>query len=168
MRPINRIMCPDCGRPKMLFETERKANDFIRWNGDELYVPEGCELRAYYCPSCCGWHISHQRHRKSYDTQTESLIDAFERSRKSVTRIDKLINKDLYEIEQRKLEEKARAVFNDIPEEIKAQGMKSRIKKFLDSYYVGNGIHDRSGRLRCEVYRLFWNDMYRRAHEVQG
>ena len=168
MKPSKRIMCPDCGRPKMLFETERKANGFIRWNGDELHVPEGCELRAYYCPSCCGWHISHQRHRMSYDQQTDNLIGAFERSRTSVSRIDRLINKDLFEQEQRKLEEKAQRVYDDIPEEIKGVGKKSGIKRLLDGYFVGNGIYDRSGRLRCEVYRLFWNDMYRRAHENQG
>ena len=162
-------MCPDCGRPKMLFETERKANGFIRWNGDELHVPEGCELRAYYCPSCCGWHISHQRHKEHYDRQTDNLIDAFERPRTSVSKLDRLINKDLFEQEQRKLEEKAQRVYDDIPEEIKAQGMKLRIKKFLDGYFVGNGIHDRSGRLRGAIYKVFEKDMdRRREYEVQG
>lgn len=104
----------------------------------------------------------------SYDQQTDNLIGAFERSRTSVSRIDRLINKDLFEQEQRKLEEKAQRVYDDIPEEIKGVGKKSGIKRLLDGYFVGNGIYDRSGRLRCEVYRLFWNDMYRRAHEVQG
>lgn len=153
----------------MLFETERKANGFIRWNGDELHVPEGCELRAYYCPSCCGWHISHQRHKEHYDRQTDNLINAFERSRTSVSKLDRLINKDLFEQEQRKLEEKAQMVYDDIPEEIKAQGMKSRIKKFLDGYFIGIGIHDRSGRLRGAIYKVFEKDMdRRREYEVQG
>lgn len=30
MKPKNRVMCPDCGRSKMLFETETKANNFIK------------------------------------------------------------------------------------------------------------------------------------------
>lgn len=162
-------MCPDCGRPKMLFETERKANGFIRWNGDELHVPEGCELRAYYCPSCCGWHISHQRHKEHYDQQTDNLIGAFERSRTSVSKLDRLINKDLFEQEQRKLEEKAQKVYDDIPEEIKGVGKKTGIKRFLDGYFVGNGIHDRSGRLRGAIYKVFEKDMdRRRVYEVQG
>ena len=167
MKPTNRIMCPDCGRPKMLFESERKANDFIKWNGDELYVPEGCELRVYFCPSCCGWHITHQRHKEHYEKQTDELIGAFYRSRTSVTRMDRLINKDLFEQEQRKLEEKARKVYDRIPEVTKELGRKSDIKRFLDGYFVAAGIHDRSRRLRGMVYKVFEKDMDRRkANEV--
>ena len=60
MKPTrNRVMCPDCWRLKMLFKTRKKAINFIKWNKDELEY--GSEtLRAYYCPKCCGWHISHQ------------------------------------------------------------------------------------------------------------
>ena len=65
MKPKRRIYCPDCGKPKMLFETERKAQDFIRWNSDDMGA-HGDELRAYYCPSCCGWHVSHKKHREDY------------------------------------------------------------------------------------------------------
>ena len=169
MKPNKRIMCPDCGHPKMLFETERKANGFIKWNGGELHVPEGCELRVYFCPSCCGWHITHQRHKEHYEKQTDELIGAFERSRTSVSRMDRLINKDLFEQEQRKLEEKARKVYDRIPEETKELGRKSDIKSFLDGYLVAAGIHDRSGRLRGMVYKVFEKDMDRRkANEVQG
>jgi len=52
-------MCPACWRPKMLFNTKRKALNFIKWNKDELEYG-GETLRAYYCKYCCGWHISHQ------------------------------------------------------------------------------------------------------------
>jgi ssDNA-binding Zn-finger/Zn-ribbon topoisomerase 1 len=34
MKPTrNRVMCPDCGKAKMLFESEKKAKRFIEWNG---------------------------------------------------------------------------------------------------------------------------------------
>ena len=36
VKPKNRVMCPDCGKSKMLFETEKKAENFIKWNGDKL------------------------------------------------------------------------------------------------------------------------------------
>lgn len=78
MKPKNRIWCPDCGRPKMLFKTERKAQDFIRWNGGDMKYG-GDKLRAYYCPSCCGWHISHHRHMERYDRQTDQLLGAYRR-----------------------------------------------------------------------------------------
>lgn len=48
----NRIMCPECGRAKMLFESESKARNFIKFNGDDFGHEN--ELRPYYCQSCGG------------------------------------------------------------------------------------------------------------------
>ena len=60
MKPTkNRVMCPDCFRPKMLFESRKKAINFIKFNKDALEYG-GETLRAYFCQSCGGWHISHQ------------------------------------------------------------------------------------------------------------
>ena len=47
MKPKNRVMCPDCGRLKMFFESESKANNFIKFNKDD--IENGDELRSYYC-----------------------------------------------------------------------------------------------------------------------
>ena len=45
MKPTkNRVYCRDCGRVKMLFETEKQADTFIRFNREEI------EERAGYCP----------------------------------------------------------------------------------------------------------------------
>ena len=41
----NRIMCPECGRTKMLFETESKARNFIKFNGEDFGHEN--ELRPY-------------------------------------------------------------------------------------------------------------------------
>lgn len=75
----NRIMCPDCKRAKMLFETEAKAKRFIEYNGDEIDTG-GKPPRAYYCSACGGWHITHQPERKHYNG-TERLISAYNRDR---------------------------------------------------------------------------------------
>lgn len=74
----NHIMCPDCGKQKMLFETERKAQDFLRWNSDE--IPGGESLRPYYCKACCGWHLTHVRHRAKYDSRMDERISAYRES----------------------------------------------------------------------------------------
>ncbi len=76
MRPKNRVMCPECGRSKMLFETETKANNFIKWNGADIDT-NGGELRSYYCPSCGGYHISSKPYKKCYNTTTDRLIRAY-------------------------------------------------------------------------------------------
>lgn len=74
-KPKNRIMCPDCGKQKMLFETEAKANNFIKFNKDD--IDNGDTLRAYYCTACCGWHISHVPFHKNMEGKTDQLIDAY-------------------------------------------------------------------------------------------
>ena len=71
-------MCPDCGKPKMLFDTEKKALDFIRWNSME--ISGGEKLHPYYCNACCGWHITHVEHRSEYDTRMDERISVYKKS----------------------------------------------------------------------------------------
>lgn len=60
MKPTkNRVFCRDCNKTKMLFETEKKANNFIAFNKEEIeaesgYAPE----RSYFCLFCGGWHVT--------------------------------------------------------------------------------------------------------------
>ena len=164
MKPKNRIICPDCGKPKMLFETERKANDFIKWNGEEMEF--GKELRVYYCPSCCGWHISHQKHRKSYDKRTDNLIGAYHRSKKSTGKIEFLIHRDSTNVMQQNIEREAAIIYDDIPEQIKTERKKNLIKRYLTTHFADKGIKD-DGRLRQEVYRLFYDDIYERFNNLK-
>ena len=60
MKPVNNhIFCPGCRRPKILFETREKAENFIRFNGEEIAVQSGkAPTRSYYCSFCCGWHVT--------------------------------------------------------------------------------------------------------------
>ena len=83
-KPKNRVLCPDCGRQKMLFETEKKAQLFIEYNWQELTNNKE-QLRVYYCPSCCGYHISSHKHKKSYDNRTDKLIQAYYRDKEKNT-----------------------------------------------------------------------------------
>lgn len=76
-KPKNRIMCPDCGRPKMFFETEAKAKNFIKFNGSD--VEHKGELRTYYCPACAGYHITSKEYKRNYDSQTDRLIEAYKK-----------------------------------------------------------------------------------------
>lgn len=60
MKPTkNRIFCVGCNRPKMLFESKKKALNFIKFNAAEMEEETGmAPVRAYYCTSCCGWHVT--------------------------------------------------------------------------------------------------------------
>lgn len=94
MKPTkNRVLCPDCGRAKMLFESESKAKNFIKFNGDDI-DSHGHELRPYYCPACCGWHISSKDYNPHYEGRTEQLIKNYEADKSIITKLDKILNKE--------------------------------------------------------------------------
>jgi hypothetical protein len=55
----NKVFCRDCGRTKMLFETEKKANNFIAFNQEEIETESGyAPQRSYFCQFCGGWHTT--------------------------------------------------------------------------------------------------------------
>ena len=62
MKPIkNRVFCTNAARPKMLFKTQSKADNFIRYNAAEIEAASGvAPRRSYWCPACGGWHVTHR------------------------------------------------------------------------------------------------------------
>lgn len=55
MKPKNRYFCIGCQRPKMLFESKSKADNFLKFNKDDF---DKTPTRSYFCSFCGGWHIS--------------------------------------------------------------------------------------------------------------
>lgn len=47
----------------MLFDTEEKAKNFIKFNGEEL-TDDASKLRVYWCDACGGYHISSHEPKK--------------------------------------------------------------------------------------------------------
>jgi len=77
MKPTKcRIVCPDCGKPKMQFETESAAKRFIQFNGKEL-TNDTSKLRVYYCQSCCCYHITSKKKNPYQKLNTAKLLDAY-------------------------------------------------------------------------------------------
>jgi hypothetical protein len=77
MKPTkSRVMCPDCGKQKMLFESEKKANTFLKFNEEEVNPDGTREMRVYYCPACCGYHISSHPY-KGKGRATDKLIEKY-------------------------------------------------------------------------------------------
>lgn len=95
-KPKNRIMCPDCGRAKMLFETEAKAKNFIKFNGDDIH--HDGDLRVYFCPACGGYHISSKEYKKNYDSNTDKLIAAYKQIKNVPTVQELILINKCYEI----------------------------------------------------------------------
>lgn len=87
-KPKNRIYCYECGRSKLVFESEKKALNFIKFNGDEIEEEKGYRpVRAYYCQCCNGWHVTSRVETGiAKRTLTEKVIVAFEREKKGIKR----------------------------------------------------------------------------------
>ena len=80
MKPKNRVYCYECGRPKMVFETEKKANTFIKFNSEIIEEENGFKpIRTYFCESCNGWHITSQEEKKNYTKASlrERIVEAY-------------------------------------------------------------------------------------------
>lgn len=82
MKPTkNKIFCNNCGRPKMLFKTEKKALNFIKFNHEEIAAESGYRPhRAYYCYFCDGWHTTSIR-EKIGQSKNEYLFEKLQKAR---------------------------------------------------------------------------------------
>lgn len=93
MKPQHRIVCRACNRLKILFLTEDKALNFIRWNAEEIKKQTGrAPIRAYYCEKCGGWHVTSQP--KKWFTKPDYSIPLLTRK---LNKLDQLLL-DIYDI----------------------------------------------------------------------
>lgn len=67
----------------MLFESQAKAENFIKFNGDEILEETGkAPTRSYYCELCGGFHVTSidsEEIGKRIDKQIQKRIDKYER-----------------------------------------------------------------------------------------
>lgn len=137
MKPKNnRVMCPECFRAKMLFETQKQADNFIKWNGEDIDT-HGGELRSYYCPSCGGYHITSKPFKESYLHNTENLIRRYKKD----SEIHFVVERDANDISL------------SIPKDVIKAGKKT-LRKYITEYFAEKGIDDNGGVLRTKIYRL--------------
>ena len=60
MKPSKKLIyCPACGRQKMIFQTQKEAEQFISFNREEILEETGkAPIRSYYCKMCCAYHVT--------------------------------------------------------------------------------------------------------------
>jgi hypothetical protein len=88
-------------RPKMRFETEKEACDFIRWNHDNF--EEKIPSRVYWCDACCGYHITARPENGvgvAINMELPYLTEAMEKDRNRVMKAVRAIHKVLNILKQ--------------------------------------------------------------------
>lgn len=81
----NRVFCLDAQKSKLVFETEKKAETFLKFNKDKIYESSGyAPVRAYYCPSCCAWHVTHRKDYRPSITSTERVVNTYNEYKEKV------------------------------------------------------------------------------------
>ena len=63
MKPTkNRMFCLDCGRVKMVFDTQKRADTFLKFNSEKIQEESGYKPeRSYFCIACSGWHLTSKK-----------------------------------------------------------------------------------------------------------
>jgi len=95
MRPTkNRIYCYAAKKAKMLFESESKADNFIKYNGDEILEETGkAPVRSYYCKICGGFHVTSNPSTDSgefLDRQVERKLSQIQSLKQKTKKIGEL------------------------------------------------------------------------------
>lgn len=82
MKPTkNRVFCKNCGRSKILFETEKKAQNFIKFNSEEIEAETGYSpQRVYYCVFCGGWHTTSMKETRG-TSRNEHLFEEYQKQK---------------------------------------------------------------------------------------
>lgn len=80
MKPTkNRVFCTNSHRVKMLFPTQEKADNFIKFNADSIAENnKRVPVRSYFCPACGGWHVTHREEAGVYARTDEQNDKAFQ------------------------------------------------------------------------------------------
>ena len=79
----NRRFCIGCHHDKMWFESQAKADNFLKFNKESIAAVSGkAPTRSYYCSFCCGWHVTSIddiEMAKERDTRDEQLWETIRR-----------------------------------------------------------------------------------------
>ena len=106
MKPTrNRIFCYGCRKQKMLFETQAKADNFIRYNSEGILEENGkAPVRSYYCEMCGGYHVTSNPSAEvgerfnQRDRQLIHNITAYQKEIEEVKALSALLSKRLERI----------------------------------------------------------------------
>ena len=89
----NLVYCPSAKKHKQLFQSEKEAMAFIKYNSEEIKEATGKDIgRCYYCDFCLGWHITStsESSKKFFTLRDKRINQAIDTHSKEIEEIKSL------------------------------------------------------------------------------
>ena len=94
----NRVYCHNSGKTKILFEEEKKANLFLKFNAEEIKSKSGhSPVCSYFCIACNGWHVTSQVNPPEYKSTTEKVLERYSKVSQGLEELKELEKQQHYE-----------------------------------------------------------------------
>ncbi|MGJ8592291.1 MAG: hypothetical protein ACSHXF_07070 [Aquaticitalea sp.] len=76
MKPTkNRHFCNGCHKVKILFDTKKRAYNFLKFNRQQIFKENGfAPIRSYRCHYCDGWHVTSRPYAKAAEPLVKPVI----------------------------------------------------------------------------------------------
>jgi flagellar biosynthesis GTPase FlhF len=159
MKPTkNKYHCKDCGgKIKMLFQTEKEANTFMKFNSADIEEEAGYgPKRAYECISCGGWHVTSKKDNLYRKSKTENLLEQYEKEKEiKASLVKKREPQTVKEKEKRvgEIENQIKNIAQDA-REIKVQAWIDQLKKQIAELPQTEDSQKEIKELRQEIERI--------------
>lgn len=142
MKPTkSKVFCRDCERTKMLFETEKKADNFIKFNKEEIEAESGYgPQRSYYCLFCGGWHLSSIKEYAGL-SKKERILEQL-RLDKEQSKTIKLLSQEDSNIQNAIRNKRRSEILNGLESEIKEMDNTKMEKFFSEKLIILNNEID--------------------------
>lgn len=139
MKPTkNKVFCKNCERTKMLFETEKKAENFMKFNKEKIEEESGYSpQRSYYCLFCGGWHLT-SISEKIGVSKKEQLFEQYKQEKKKVTKIVNEEETIIKKNSKAENQEKQKKIMQDLEGQIKEMDTFEKEKFFFEKINLLN------------------------------
>jgi hypothetical protein len=103
MKPTkNKVFCNNCDRIKMLFDTEKKAEIFMKFNNEEIESVSGYSpKRSYYCLFCGGWHTTSIKEQIGLSKKEQLLFNREKENKTNIVNKEEIKIKKISEVEDK-------------------------------------------------------------------
>jgi len=84
----NYVHCLASNKTKVLFESKSKADNFIKYNSQEILEENGkAPVRSYYCQVCVGYHVTSNPSKEAeveFNLRDQRIVESLKRNKEKI------------------------------------------------------------------------------------